>query len=206
MSGEPAVTHQQRAPQQEQTSNGSNNNDEQAISQRPVQLQPLLPTPGPPPAPPAEKLPVVPHTAPPPPPFYSLPFALHGATTGHSSMTTADQTPPVFKNRQPRSGKWIKEEEEYAEALRELFQRGQATDCVNGMTLRAYLSKKLHCAPMRISKKYAGKGIGKMVFVSKLGDPSMTAEQVRTLEQVVTDKEKRFYEAIFPSADSLSVS
>ena len=40
-------------------------------------------------------------------------------------------------------------------------------DCENGCTLRAYLSRKLHCAPMRISKKFAGKSIGKHVFLAR---------------------------------------
>ena len=52
--------------------------------------------------------------------------------------------------------------------LIEEFEKGTILDCENGCTLRAYLSRKLHCAPMRISKKYAGKSIGKHVFLSRI--------------------------------------
>ncbi len=60
------------------------------------------------------------------------------------------------------------EEERFANALIEEFEKGTILDCDNGCTLRAYLSRKLHCAPMRISKKYAGKSIGKHVFLSRI--------------------------------------
>merc|ERR1712238_122326 len=48
------------------------------------------------------------------------------------------------------------------------FEKGTLYDCPNGRTLRSFFSKKLHCAPMRISKKFAGKSIGKHVFLSRL--------------------------------------
>jgi hypothetical protein len=37
------------------------------------------------------------------------------------------------------------------------FERGIARDVPMKSTLRSYLSRKLICAPMRISKKYVGK-------------------------------------------------
>lgn len=80
--------------------------------------------------------------------------------------TRPSETPEVFRHRKLRSGKWTSEEESYADILIELFEKGHI-DEKNGCTLRSFLSKKLHCAPMRISKKYAGKGIGKMVYLSK---------------------------------------
>jgi hypothetical protein len=125
-------------------------------------------------------------------------------------------TPEVFRNRRLRSGKWIKEEELYADVLIEQFEGGVAPDCPSGVTLRAYLSKKLHCAPMRISKKYAGKGIGKMVFVSKAGgsdgggsgsssSSSCPPEERRRREALVKEREDRFYKAAFRSNDFLGV-
>ncbi|KAL7579115.1 hypothetical protein ACA910_019145 [Epithemia clementina (nom. ined.)] len=63
-----------------------------------------------------------------------------------------------------RSGKWTREEEVYADRLIEQFVKGCCLDCHVGVTLRTYLSQKLHCAPMRISKKFAGQGIGKMIY------------------------------------------
>lgn len=80
-------------------------------------------------------------------------------------------TPSVFTNMKLRRGKWTQEEEAFANALIEGFEKGTIQDCGNGCTLRAFLSRKLHCAPMRISKKYAGKSIGKHVFLSRSQQP-----------------------------------
>ena len=65
----------------------------------------------------------------------------------------------------------LQEEERFANLLIEEFEKGTLHDCENGCTLRAYLSRKLHCAPMRISKKFAGKSIGKHVFLSRSTAP-----------------------------------
>lgn len=42
---------------------------------------------------------------------------------------------------------------EYAMEIIQDFRRGNLPDCPNGATLRQYLAKKLHCNPMRLSKK-----------------------------------------------------
>jgi hypothetical protein len=105
-----------------------------------------------------------------PPPFLHpqlLPTTAASVATLMNANKGTTQIPPIFRNRQLRSGKWTEEEEEYADLLIELFEKGQILEEKNGCTLRSFLSRKLHCAPMRISKKYAGKGIGKMVFLSK---------------------------------------
>ena len=131
-------------------------------------------------------------------------------------------TPEVFRNRRLRSGKWIREEEIYAEALIDLFEKGLASDCTSGCTLRAYLSKKLHCAPMRISKKYAGKGIGKLAFVPQAtvagaepsGSEAATAttssndkdDAVKRQEAQVQKKAEAFYLAVFQCNEYLGVS
>ena len=62
----------------------------------------------------------------------------------------------------PRNGKWTAEEEAFANSLVEQFEEGSLLDCLEGTTLRCYLAKRLNCAPMRISKKFAGKCIGKV--------------------------------------------
>lgn len=61
-----------------------------------------------------------------------------------------------------RAGKWSPEEETYACRLIRDFEQGSLVDCEEGSTLRSYLARKLNCAPMRISKKFAGKCIGKV--------------------------------------------
>lgn len=61
-----------------------------------------------------------------------------------------------------RHGKWTNEEQAYADRLIRDFEAG-LLPLENGATLRAYLSRKLNCDPMRISKKFAGtKCLGKV--------------------------------------------
>jgi len=71
-----------------------------------------------------------------------------------------------------RRGKWTNEEQAYADRLIRDFEAG-LLPLENGATLRAYLSKKLNCDPMRISKKFAGqKCLGKQIFQRRSGDES----------------------------------
>mmetsp|Transcript_20075 Transcript_20075/g.18228 ORF Transcript_20075/g.18228 Transcript_20075/m.18228 type:complete len:315 (+) Transcript_20075:69-1013(+) len=63
-----------------------------------------------------------------------------------------------------RSGKWTPEEESFANRLISDFEAGRLKDCDDGCTLRSYLARRLRCAPMRISKKFTGRCIGKLVF------------------------------------------
>ena len=63
-----------------------------------------------------------------------------------------------------KSGKWTIQEENQAAILIRMFLSGNLDDCTNGQTLRSYLARKLNCAPMRISKKFAGKCIGKISY------------------------------------------
>jgi len=63
-----------------------------------------------------------------------------------------------------RRGKWTNEEQAYADRLIHDFEAG-LLPLENGATLRAFLSKKLNCDPMRISKKFAGaKCLGKVLI------------------------------------------
>lgn len=54
-----------------------------------------------------------------------------------------------------RRGRWSAVEEEYAHTLMEAFKEG-ILDVAEGTSLRSYLSMKLSCDPMRISKKFSG--------------------------------------------------
>lgn len=113
-----------------------------------------------------------------------------------------------FQGWKLRSGKWLEEEESYAELLIDMFDKGYLLDCVTGSTLRAYLAQKLHCAPMRISKKYAGKGIGKKVYSSRIDtrkNASTTfTEQRRKLQVKVAEAERKFHESA--ALDAVSTS
>lgn len=66
-----------------------------------------------------------------------------------------------------KSGKWSTGEEKEANDIISNFENGTLEDCNDGVTLRSYLAIKLNCAPMRISKKFAGKCIGKLIYKNK---------------------------------------
>ena len=83
-----------------------------------------------------------------------------------------------------RKGKWTTEEERYAQAIISMFNRG-LLPIAAGTTLRCYLSEKLSCDPMRITKKFAGAScIGKQVFMPA-GDfkSSVNQSELARLEQ-----------------------
>lgn len=190
----------------------------QAISSavaQPSQLRPILPAPAPTPSslvvnPPMAAV-SLPYISDPRPvvPLYtqnSLHLLLAKLNGGLPTSTEQFAAPIIFQGRKQRSGKWITEEEEYADVLIQLFEKGYLFDCENGSTLRSYLSRKLHCAPMRISKKYAGKGIGKMLFICRIRlNMSVLApclEHIKALQRQANEKELLFYKAIF--TDKLS--
>ncbi|GMF11821.1 unnamed protein product [Phytophthora lilii] len=63
-----------------------------------------------------------------------------------------------------RKGKWTEEESRYATQLTNYFKEG-LLPLERGTMLRLYLSQKLNCEPMRITKKFTGgECIGKQVF------------------------------------------
>lgn len=108
------------------------------------------------------------------------------------------EKPDFFKNvNDKRRGKWTEEEKEYADRLIEEFKKGSLSDCENNTTLRSYLMKKLHCdKPMRITKKYSGEKIGKLVFAPQSARRCVSETQNRpTLEEL----ERRFYKSIVGS-------
>jgi hypothetical protein len=74
-----------------------------------------------------------------------------------------------------RRGKWTVEEEAYVARVIQDFNSGYL-NAPAGTTLRSYLSDKLQCDPMRITKKFTGDAcIGKRVFHPAVRCPSNTA-------------------------------
>ena len=75
-----------------------------------------------------------------------------------------------------RRGKWTAEEEAYVERIIHDFENGLLPVGV-GVTLRSYLSEKLNCDPMRITKKFTGAScLGKRVFHSRKHTDASLAE------------------------------
>ena len=59
---------------------------------------------------------------------------------------------------------YLQHEVEYAHFLIEEFDAGLSHGLKDGHTKRSYLSDRLICAPMRVSKKFPGRSIGKTNF------------------------------------------
>lgn len=103
-----------------------------------------------------------------PPPGIQYVLTSAPQTVAFSGATDNISISALFDRMKVRRGKWTPEEEAYAELLIKEFENGTVEGCENGDTLRAFLSKKLHCAPMRISKKFAGKFILQLCRVDML--------------------------------------
>ena len=63
-----------------------------------------------------------------------------------------------------RMGKWTIEEEAFAMKLIEEFEAARLPDVPPNCTLRKFLSEKLRCSAMRISKKFGGRCAGKVLL------------------------------------------
>ena len=78
-----------------------------------------------------------------------------------------------------RRGKWTVEEERYVERVIRDFNSG-LLHAAPGTTLRNYLSEKLNCDPMRITKKFTGDAsIGKRVYHPRENAPEPALERAR---------------------------
>eukprot|EP00607_Mallomonas_marina_P000921 CAMPEP_0182438398 /NCGR_PEP_ID=MMETSP1167-20130531/85746_1 /TAXON_ID=2988 /ORGANISM="Mallomonas Sp, Strain CCMP3275" /LENGTH=521 /DNA_ID=CAMNT_0024631755 /DNA_START=41 /DNA_END=1606 /DNA_ORIENTATION=+ len=104
------------------------------------------------------------------------------------------EAPAMGNQYQTRKGKWTKDEEAYTEKLISSFKSGLLR-LPRGTTLRSFLSAKLNCDPMRISKKYAGNVcVGRLVF--QPAEPS--DENSKAIDNVEADINR--FEELFKSA------
>lgn len=92
-----------------------------------------------------------------------------------------------------RRGKWTMEEEAYANRLIHEFKLG-LLPLTDGTTLRTFLSKLLHCDPMRISKKFVGQNcIGKQVFRRRQADMDrLSPDDIKRSRYELAELERRF--------------
>jgi len=99
---------------------------------------------------------------PPTPPHHHQPPPRASSTT--ISTPNSSNNSKLSPNAPLRRGKWTVEEEAYVARVIQDFNSG-FLNAPAGTTLRSYLSEKLHCDPMRITKKFTGDAcIGKRVF------------------------------------------
>lgn len=114
----------------------------------------------------------------------NLPISLQPLSSGYTSPAVM---PALPKGKTLRRGKWTVEEEAYVARVIQDFNSG-FLNAPAGTTLRSYLSEKLQCDPMRITKKFTGDAcIGKRVFhpaVRSAGNAStIDRAQVRSSER-----------------------
>jgi hypothetical protein len=95
--------------------------------------------------------------------------------------------PPIY-----RGGKWTSEEEVYSLHLIQLFCAGTLLDCKEGTTLRAYLSEKLDCKPMRITKKFSTDVYdGKLLYIGSDAIDPDPAHLISIRDSYLQPKRKR---------------
>jgi len=93
-----------------------------------------------------------------------------------------------------RKGKWSTEEELYANKIIMYFNKGLLPNVTAGTTLRSYLSDKLQCDPMRITKKFAGAScIGKQVFQPLQQTVFQNTSMLKAAEDELNQLEKGFH-------------
>jgi len=98
-----------------------------------------------------------------------------GYTTEKFTNKSREGSGKSPKTGQLRRGKWTVEEESYVARVIQDFNLGYL-NAPAGTTLRTYLSDKLNCDPMRITKKFTGDAcIGKRVFHPAVRNPNNAA-------------------------------
>ncbi|CAH0474049.1 unnamed protein product [Peronospora belbahrii] len=98
-----------------------------------------------------------------------------------SSRSTKSKARPGL-----RKGKWTEEESRYATQLTHYFKEG-LLPLERGTMLRLYLSQKLNCEPMRITKKFTGgECIGKQVFRPCSATPETRVKIMQAQLELVT--------------------
>ncbi|KAL4165852.1 hypothetical protein KRP22_014559 [Phytophthora ramorum] len=102
------------------------------------------------------------------------------SSTAAASVTSTPNTSPMRAFR--RSGPWSHDEEVFASALIDCFFKG-VLNIAEGTTLRAFLSSRLCCNPMRISKKLASECIADIPIPKKLGSSTYVRRPESTLEE-----------------------
>jgi hypothetical protein len=106
--------------------------------------------------------------------------AAAAASSAKSPLAIQPSTSPTERSTKSkgvalRRGKWTAEEEAYVARVIQDFNSG-FLDAPAGTTLRSYLSDKLQCDPMRITKKFTGEAcIGKRVFHPAVRSPANSA-------------------------------
>lgn len=111
------------------------------------------------------------------------PLAAADNKTNDNRCDDTAESPESDQNKSNlRRGKWTPEEETYARAVISDFNSGYL-DAPIGTTLRAFLSTKLECDPMRVTKKFTKEdSLGKKVFRPAVQSNAKIAKEVEVAQ------------------------
>mmetsp|Transcript_23759 Transcript_23759/g.23974 ORF Transcript_23759/g.23974 Transcript_23759/m.23974 type:complete len:544 (+) Transcript_23759:42-1673(+) len=105
--------------------------------------------------------------------------------------------PMVLRDEELRRGKWGPEEEAYVSEVIAHFHKG-LLNLSPGTTLRQYLSNKLNCDPMRITKKFTGEAcIGKCSFLPLKLSTWDSIKEVESAQNHLNALKNIWYEKLF---------
>ncbi|CAB9506992.1 expressed unknown protein [Seminavis robusta] len=125
------------------------------------------------------------------------------STTNIDSLNSFNPSGHSKPKETLRRGTWTVEEEQYVACLIEEFKQGHIP-LKEGMSLRCFLAKMVHCNPKRISKKFEGSNYnGKQLYEQsdKDLDPTEALER-RTKLQALEDKFEDSVTALRAAEDS----
>lgn len=128
-------------------------------------------------------------------------------TNGSFDYSSGREDSPTGLIGPLRKGKWTNEEEKYANKIISYFNKG-LLGIACGTTLRSYLSEKLNCDPMRITKKFAGAScIGKQVYQPAEHESNTTFKATVTkIEGELKELEQAFLKRLFSKSGGHSGS
>ncbi|RHY30618.1 hypothetical protein DYB32_004185 [Aphanomyces invadans] len=127
------------------------------------------------------------------------------------SVKGVEELSPVGKpsggGMQQRCGPWSDAEVAFATRLSDDFKAGLLPDVPNGIPLRKWLSEKLNCTPMRLSKKFDKTSgvLGMCRYTCNvMSIASMSAEKSKRRQEQLDQLEAAFRQAVHDEQTKLS--
>ncbi|KAF0693051.1 Aste57867_15946 [Aphanomyces stellatus] len=123
-------------------------------------------------------------------------------------MKSIEELSPVGKpGVHQRCGPWSEAEVAFATRLSDDFKAGLLPDVPNGIPLRKWLSEKLNCTPMRLSKKFDKTSgvLGMCRYTCNVVSiASMSADKSKRRQEQLETLEAAFRQSVFEEQQKLS--
>lgn len=132
--------------------------------------------------------------------FHTRCISQYPVKSCQSCRTESSKVALVYpiNNEQPplRNGKWTPEEELYVQCIIKEFLAG-SLPVGQGTPVRLVLARLLNCSPMRLSKKFQRKALGKHTYnIPKSKTVEFAEEQHRDKMKILAKLEANFYQQI----------